>query len=244
MYIDGLGIDEHMGKIDSSNVLTFTRDHLGTVVNDEAVSEKSVTGSFGEQLGADLISTQSSAPVRYGYTGREYDAESDTYFYKARSYDQNLGRFLTEDPIGIYGGDPNLFRYVRNNSIDFVDGLGLAQEQASDGARFSVEFDNSLDRDDPSRTAAIRNARQLEQEIFSMSTRAEEIEKQLNKEIAVGFIYSFYKMAEFVIIAETAGILGIAAELAKEGLEQSPMADNSKIPYDDGFRFFKVEPCP
>ncbi|MCL4244488.1 MAG: RHS repeat-associated core domain-containing protein, partial [Candidatus Dadabacteria bacterium] len=38
----------------------------------------------------------------YSYTGREYDAESGLYYYRARYYDPSIGRFLQEDPIGLY----------------------------------------------------------------------------------------------------------------------------------------------
>ncbi len=33
--------------------------------------------------------------------------------------------FLTKDPIGLAGGDVNLYRMVQNNPINFVDPLGL-----------------------------------------------------------------------------------------------------------------------
>ncbi len=38
------------------------------------------------------------------YTGREYDAESGLYYYRARYYNPTIGRFLSEDPIGFEGG--------------------------------------------------------------------------------------------------------------------------------------------
>ncbi len=36
----------------------------------------------------------------YLYTGREYDAESNLYYYRARHYDTAVGRFLERDPLG------------------------------------------------------------------------------------------------------------------------------------------------
>lgn len=41
----------------------------------------------------------------YTYTGREYDAETGMYFYRARYYDASIGRFISEDPIGFEAGD-------------------------------------------------------------------------------------------------------------------------------------------
>ncbi len=60
----------------------------------------------------------------FTYTGREFDAESGLYFYRARYYDPETGRFISEDPIGFAGGF-NLYRYVRNNPVKNRDPLGL-----------------------------------------------------------------------------------------------------------------------
>jgi len=35
------------------------------------------------------------------FTSREYDRESNLYYYRARYYDAELGRFISRDPIGI-----------------------------------------------------------------------------------------------------------------------------------------------
>jgi len=61
----------------------------------------------------------------YSYTGREYDVESGLYFYRARYFDANTGRFLSKDPIGFDAADQNLYRYVFNNPSNFEDPLGL-----------------------------------------------------------------------------------------------------------------------
>jgi len=45
---------------------------------------------------------------------------------RARYYDPDVGRFISEDPIGFAGGDVNLYAYVGNNPILFVDPWGLA----------------------------------------------------------------------------------------------------------------------
>jgi len=63
----------------------------------------------------------------YRYTGREYDTP-DLYYYRARYYDPTLGRFITPDPIGFLSGDTNLYRYVGNDPINFVDPLELASK--------------------------------------------------------------------------------------------------------------------
>ena len=46
------------------------------------------------------------------------------YYYRARYYDSNAGRFISEDPAGALNG-PNLYVYVKNNSENSADPTGL-----------------------------------------------------------------------------------------------------------------------
>jgi len=62
-------------------------------------------------------------PVRY--TGRDWDADEGMYYYRARWYAPELGRFLQPDPIGFAGGDLNLFAYVLGDPATARDPSGL-----------------------------------------------------------------------------------------------------------------------
>jgi RHS repeat-associated protein len=71
---------------------------------------------------------------RFLFTGREYaaayrstyiNAVFSFYEYRARAYNPQLGRFMTEDPKVFDGGDYNLFRYCHNDPIDMTDPTGL-----------------------------------------------------------------------------------------------------------------------
>jgi RHS repeat-associated protein len=72
--------------------------------------------TFGDGAGSPL--------TRYAYTGRERDDQTGIYYYRARWYDPQLGRFLSEDPIGLAGG-MNMYSYVSNNPTNKVDPSGL-----------------------------------------------------------------------------------------------------------------------
>jgi len=61
----------------------------------------------------------------YTYTAREYDTETGLYYYRARYYDPKAGRFITKDPISFAGGDVNLYAYVGNNPVNWVDPSGM-----------------------------------------------------------------------------------------------------------------------
>ena len=125
VYIDGLGIDEHLGEVGTSVVKAYTTDHLGSMLNTAAAGTKNVYGPYGENLGTIVDRNDSTSPVIYGYTGRELDEESQLYYYRARYYDSSVGRVLPRDPIGFSGGDFNLYRYVYNNPVKYTDSLGL-----------------------------------------------------------------------------------------------------------------------
>ena len=58
------------------------------------------------------------------FTGREYDSEVGLYYYRARYYKPQIGRFLQTDPIGYYAG-LNLYAYVGNNPLNWIDPYGL-----------------------------------------------------------------------------------------------------------------------
>jgi hypothetical protein len=47
-------------------------------------------------------------------------------YYRARYYHPTLQRFISEDPIGFEGGDVNLYAYVANAPMDFVDPSGMS----------------------------------------------------------------------------------------------------------------------
>jgi len=47
------------------------------------------------------------------------------HYMRSRYYDPQVGRFISEDPIGFDGGDMNLYAYVGNQPVNFVDPDGL-----------------------------------------------------------------------------------------------------------------------
>jgi RHS repeat-associated protein len=74
----------------------------------------------------------------YAFTAREWDPETGLYYYRARYYDPKVGRFISEDPIGFWGG-VNFYAYVHGRPTVRVDPYGFA-ETGSDLARAYNSF--------------------------------------------------------------------------------------------------------
>ena len=70
---------------------------------------------------------QSSIGNTILFTGREYDAESGTYYYRARSMHPNVGRFMQHDPL-IYVDGMNDYSYVGNMPIIMFDAVGMSKK--------------------------------------------------------------------------------------------------------------------
>lgn len=58
------------------------------------------------------------------FQGQYYDTEKGLYHNRFRYYEPGVGRFVTQDPIGLEGG-VNLYQYA-SNPVQWVDPLGLA----------------------------------------------------------------------------------------------------------------------
>lgn len=54
------------------------------------------------------------------------ERSGNIYYYRARYYSHNLGRFLSQDPLGFEAGDYNLYRYAFNSPLNFTDPTGQA----------------------------------------------------------------------------------------------------------------------
>lgn len=106
--------------------LFYHPDYLGsaTLVTD---SQGAVVQQ-AEYLPYGATYRQSSvAPTAHQFTGQRLDASTGLYFYHARYYDPNLGRFVSADSIVQAAADPqtlNRYSYAQNNPTNRVDSSG------------------------------------------------------------------------------------------------------------------------
>jgi RHS repeat-associated protein len=101
----------------------FLNDHLGTprIIIDE--SGQIVWQAAYLPFGKAQVTTE-TVENHFRLPGQYFDEESGLHYYWHRYYDPKTGRYLTPDPIGLEGGI-NLFVYVQNDPVNFVDPDGL-----------------------------------------------------------------------------------------------------------------------
>jgi RHS repeat-associated protein len=61
----------------------------------------------------------------FRFQGQQFDEETGLHYNRYRYYDPGVGRFVSQDPIGLWGGT-NLLTYV-HNPLTWIDPLGLAR---------------------------------------------------------------------------------------------------------------------
>jgi RHS repeat-associated protein len=100
-------------------------DHLGSprfVVNtaDGTVTQQMEYDEFGN-----VVADSNPGFQPFGFAGGLYDRDTGLVRFGARDYDAGTGRWLAKDPILFGGQDANLYGYVGNMPLSFVDIEGL-----------------------------------------------------------------------------------------------------------------------
>ena len=89
---------------------------------------QAVVNSYAYDPFGQILGQQETVPQPFKYVG-QYGVMAEPnglYYMRARYYDPTVGRFISEDPLGFGGGDVNLFAYVQNEPINWIDPLGLS----------------------------------------------------------------------------------------------------------------------
>jgi len=110
-----------------ASVYYYHTDHLGAP---QAVTDNSggiVWKADYLPFGKVIVSPLSTIENNLRFPGQYYDMETGLHYNWHRYYDPETGRYLTPDPIGLDGG-MNLYVYVRNGPVNFVDPEGLYRD--------------------------------------------------------------------------------------------------------------------
>jgi RHS repeat-associated protein len=125
-YSQGQNIDEPLAMLRSSTTSYYDADGLGSIT-----SLSNSAGSVAETYGYDSFGKQTSASGSltnpFQYTARESDTETGLYYYRARYYAPDSGKFLSEDPIQFSGG-VDFYAYANNNATLLTDPSGYCPD--------------------------------------------------------------------------------------------------------------------
>ena len=124
VYLTGRHAPDVMIK--SGVVYALVTDHLGSVrmvvnVDTGVVAQRISYDAWGNA--SYEVGTWDVQP--FGFAGGLYDPLTKLVHFGAREYDAVTGRWTRADPILFAGGDANLYAYVGNDPVNFVDPSGL-----------------------------------------------------------------------------------------------------------------------
>jgi RHS repeat-associated protein len=99
----------------------------------DAYGAPAITNGSGVPVPLNAWGTPHSAIGNpYMFTGRQLDEETGLFFYRARYYDTNKGRYVQRDPAGYVDG-LNLYEYSRSNPVRYFDPTGFVTGSFSGG---------------------------------------------------------------------------------------------------------------
>jgi RHS repeat-associated protein len=98
-------------------------DHLGSI-REVTSDSATLVARYAFEPWGDRSLVDGADITNVGFTGHGYHAASNTFLTRYRAYDASMGRWISADPIGLWGG-PNLYSYVSNRPATAIDPEGL-----------------------------------------------------------------------------------------------------------------------
>ena len=99
-------------------------NHRGDIVTLVDANTSSIVATYRYSAFGEERMYNSTVPNPWRFSGKRVDAETGWNFIGHRYYDSEVGRWITPDPLWFADG-PNLYAYVHNSPILFVDPTGL-----------------------------------------------------------------------------------------------------------------------
>ncbi|SIN97477.1 RHS repeat domain-containing protein [Halodesulfovibrio marinisediminis] len=106
---------EYFLAYDHVGTLLAVADELGRVLHVEE------TDSFGRRLSQHKLAHV--AMLSFG--GGLLDADTGLVHFLFRDYDPSTGRFIQQDPLGLRGGDADVYGYCLDDPVNLIDPIGL-----------------------------------------------------------------------------------------------------------------------
>ncbi|WP_236478899.1 RHS repeat domain-containing protein, partial [Pseudomonas syringae] len=117
-------VDEKEGEVENT-VYYFHTDQIGTPLEMTDAEGQIVWQAKYRAWGAVEKLVVNEVEQNLRFQGQYFDAETGLHYNTFRYYDPEIGRFITQDPIGLLGGF-NLYGYTLNPLSD-IDPWGLCE---------------------------------------------------------------------------------------------------------------------
>ncbi|NUN04485.1 MAG: RHS repeat-associated core domain-containing protein [Bdellovibrio sp.] len=122
IYSDGHAPDYMLDA--QGNTYLFVTDHRGSVVGVLNANNGQIVQSIEYTEWGAVVSDSNPGFQPFGFAGGLNDRDTGLVRFGARDYDPEIGRWTSKDPILFNGGDTNLFGYVQNDPVNFIDPSG------------------------------------------------------------------------------------------------------------------------
>lgn len=111
-------------SVNDGKLFYYLNDYLGTPLIMTDSTGVVVWEASHDPFGTTDIFPSSTQVNNFRFPGQYFDDETGLHYNWFRNYNPQVGRYMSPDPIGLEGGI-NLYSYVQNNPINFIDLLGL-----------------------------------------------------------------------------------------------------------------------
>jgi len=122
---DGIWGTNPLYMLEDGQYFFYHNDHLGTPRKMTDESGEVVWSATYAAFGEANVDPSSTVTNNLRFPGQYFDAETGLNYNWNRYYDPETGRYTQVDPIGFASGDANLYRYVGNSPLTFIDQVGL-----------------------------------------------------------------------------------------------------------------------
>jgi RHS repeat-associated protein len=147
-FVYGLHVNVPEYMTTSSGTFRFIHDHLGS----PRLVVDTTSGTVVQRMGYDsfgqVLADTNPGFQPFGFAGGLWDRDTGLVRFGARDYDPSVGRWTNKDPAGFNGGDPNLYAYVFNDPVNWIDPTGLDGQQAPDDDAKLKELERKLNARD------------------------------------------------------------------------------------------------
>lgn len=130
-YLYGDNIDEALQMKRGNNIFYYHTNQLGSTMTlsdkDGNIAERVAYDAYGKPTFFNASGSEIAESIvgnNVLFTGREYDAETNTYYFRTRTQHPLLGHFVQKDPLIFHDGF-NDFAYTKNRPVNFIDTYGL-----------------------------------------------------------------------------------------------------------------------